>query len=142
MNAYTSALLLAFAATAAAGQALPPSSASPQPRLRLDPTTRTAIADPGPLSPPGSDPSVIRMDQYVVKGKAMLPIIPAAPAEPDGPFTITNGGRITRKDLGPVHFEEGLWAHVDVLAHDAIFTVHEKESRLVTGLFDFVRLSW
>lgn len=128
-------LLLAFARGFAADPGAP---ARPQPRLRLDPSTKAAVvmpaAEPGKSTAPA--PSLL-MERFVVKDKALTHLLlrPPAVQDPKGKFTPQGGGRFYGRDAGAFRIEFGLWPHLDIMADDAGFS----GSHLGT---DFVRIKW
>jgi len=129
-----------FAGVAAGGEKLS-SSEAPLPRVRLDPVTRTAVAEPektaatpaSETAPIAAAASVVRMDRYVVKGKYVVPVGPMELPEPTGPFTLQGGGRL----YGGGRFEAGMWPHVNILAKDAKF----KAPQTMVS-WDLLRLNW
>ncbi|MCX6953880.1 MAG: hypothetical protein NTV51_17155 [Verrucomicrobia bacterium] len=137
-------LALALVWSCLAGVAVgEPAGAVPLARVRLDPVSRQAVADPGPGAVRAASPSaangVVLMDRYVVKEKTAVPLERPEPTEATGTFTLMGGGRFYGKDLGPARIEVGLWKNVDILVKDDKFKAERQSTR---QRFDFVRLTW
>lgn len=121
------------------------SSASPQPRVRLDPQTRTAIAEPETSATAGAPTGrtaapVVLMDRYVVKGKYEVPLGPAPLTQATGPFTWSGGGRFFQKNVGAAQVEVGLWPYVSIFADDERFKSGPAGPGF--GKWDLVHIKW
>ena len=111
------------------------SSATPQPRVRLDPATRAAVAEPATreISTSSNDAGVL--DRYVVRGRSLL--LRRNPQEPEGAFTPANGGHFFQHDLGGLRVEVGLWTTIDLFDEEARFKPQKTKFS-----FDFLRIRW
>ncbi|MDB6169301.1 MAG: hypothetical protein JWM88_2165 [Verrucomicrobia bacterium] len=134
--------LLVFFASTASTKAADDSFRTPAPQVRpkLDPATRTAaIVRPAPAAnqtEPAKAPTL--MERYVVKEESLLYLLkrPRTLEDPQGKFTLKNGGRIYRKDRGPFRVEVGMWPHISISPEEDAFTGRGNQA------FDFVRIKW
>lgn len=109
----------------------------PQPRTRLDPSTHTAIADPRNEEKKAPAGSTVTMDRVVVKAGKMDSKEPEQEKQPEGKFSLLEGGRFARKDFGSVRVEVGLWPYFNLMEKDDRFKSDKKH----VGA-DFLRISW
>jgi len=113
----------------------PSSRAVPQPRLRLDPASRSAIPEPAPEEPGATTSAPTMMEKVVVKGRAFT--LRRNPQETEGTFTPADGGRFLSKDVGPLRVEVGLWTHLDIFDEEARFAGQKTGAK-----FDLLRIRW
>lgn len=125
-------LLLFLANVALAAE---PSHAFPQPRVRLDPATRSAIPEPTPEAQDATASAPVMMEKYVVKGRAFT--LRRNQQETEGTFTPADGGRFLSKDVGPLRVEVGLWTHIDIFDEEARFAGQKTGAK-----FDLLRIRW
>jgi hypothetical protein len=137
MKPLTLALVLMMGGGVVAGAAAQSAAPKPQPRVRLDPVSRTAVPDrPREEVAAGVAPAVV-MERYVVKEKGAVPAEPVAAPEATGPFTVTGGGYLWGRNVGAARVEIGLWKNVDVFEKDAKFKPQKTKE-----YFDFVRIKF
>lgn len=131
--------LLSFALVGLIGAAeRRPSTLTPQPRVRLDPATRSAIPEPVRRSPePATAGSPYLLERLVVKERSVLPLRPPAVEDPTGRFTPVRGGRFTQQEVGPVRVEIGVWPWIDLFAEEARFA-----DQVTRVSVDVVRMKW
>jgi hypothetical protein len=115
-----------------------PRTAAPQPRVRLDPNSLTAIPDPKKEAKKESSTSVVTMNPVVVKSTAITDLGPPQEPQPTGPFSLLEGGWIVRKDVkNGMRVEVGAWPYNNILW---------KEDRFKSDLkhvgTEFVRVTW
>lgn len=113
MNAYLVSAIIAFGTYAAAADDARP---TPQPRLRLDPATRTAVAEAEKKSPAG----VTVMEKMVVKGTS-VPMERPKEQPYNGEFSAQQGGRVLNGGSGPARWELGVWPSIDLMFTDSGF---------------------
>lgn len=114
------------------------SSPLPQPRVRLDPATRSAIPEPERRPEEPSAPArVILMERLVVKERSALPLREPAVEDPTGAFSATRGGRFMRRDAGRFRAEVGLWPWINIFGEEARFAPQATR----VGV-DVVRVKW
>jgi hypothetical protein len=111
--------------------------AIPQPRVRLDPITRTAVADPKKEPRKESSDSVIKMSPFVVKSIPIITSEPEQESRPTSPFSPLTGGWIVRKDVGRTRIEIGAWPYYNIMWKTDRF-----KSDLKHVGTEFVRISW
>jgi hypothetical protein len=136
MQKHSVILLLAFAVTAGGFAEERRPDVVPKPRVRLDPLTQTAIAEPTAASQPSAAPAVVSMSPFIVRATPAGPTEPEQPKQNEGKFSLRNGGRIAGKDLGPVRVEVGVWPYIDVIQHDGF-----KADKNHVGV-DLLRVFW
>jgi len=110
----------------------------PQARPRLDPARSTAVVLPAPSAVADAG-GVTVLDKFVVTEPGLLYLMrrPRTPTDPQGKFTLKEGGRFLGTDAGPFRVEVGLWTHVEIMADDLAFT-----EPLMNSRFDFLRIKW
>jgi hypothetical protein len=111
--------------------------AAPKPRVRLDPITRTAVADPKKEARKESSDSVIKMSPFVVKSTPIITSEPEQENRPTAPFSPMTGGWIARKDAGGARIELGVWPYYNIMWKTDRF-----KSDLKHVGTEFVRISW
>ncbi|MEO6002974.1 MAG: hypothetical protein ABIZ04_13420 [Opitutus sp.] len=110
------------------------SSATPQPRMRLDPATRSAVVEPANREITSSANDAVVLERFVVRGRNLLR---RNPQEPTGSFTPANGGHFLQRDLGGLRVEVGLWTTIDLFDEEARFKPQKTKFS-----FDFLRIRW
>jgi hypothetical protein len=105
------AILMSSAAVAEESRA---PSAVPQPRVRLDPNSRTAISAPKKAEN-GSSASLVVMSPIVVKSTVIAAEDPQQEKQPEGPFSPLHGGRVARKTIDGLQVEIGAWPYRNIL---------------------------
>src|SRR5262245_24676630 len=118
-------LALVIVAAAEAQESSPRAATVPQPRTRLDPTTRTAVADQKVEAKRSSD-SVVTMTPFVVKSTLITTDEPDQEKYPTGPFSLLSGGWMARKDTRGARFEVGVWPYRNILWKDERFKSDKK----------------
>jgi hypothetical protein len=137
MNKSCAFLLAALTAPTLAAEigARPP---GPRPRVRLDPTTRTAIPAAKQQLPPATSPDdPLMMSPFVVKSTVLAAEDPQQEAQPLGPFSPLEGGWISRKDFKSLRFETGVWPYRNILWKTDRF-----KSDLKHVGTEFIRITW
>jgi hypothetical protein len=113
-------------------------AAVPQPRARLDPVTRTAIAEPRAEEKKAESAAVVKLSPYIVRSTPL--VVNEAEQEQDqpiGPFAPSTGGWVIQKDRGALRFEVGSWPYRNILWKNDRFKSDKKN--VGTGFF---RVSW
>lgn len=109
----------------------------PQPRVRLDPNSHAAIPPTktsGTRALPGS---VVAMSPMIVRSTVIAVDGPQPQKQPDGFFSLSEGGRMFGKEKGAVRFEVGVWPYQNILWKNDRF-----KSDLNHVGTEFVRISW
>ena len=112
-------------------------SVTPQPRIRLDPTSRAAIAEPTKPEKSESSDRAVAMSPFIVRSKRMDAEGPGQDRLPTGPISIVNGGWIYRKQNGGTRMEVGMWPYQNILWTNDRFLPEPKH----VGM-EFIRISW
>ena len=107
----------------------------PQPRLRLDPASRSAIPEPAQQEQTSDGTTPVMMEKVIVKGRTFT--LRRNPQETEGKFTPADGGRFLNKDVGPFRVEVGLWTHIDIFDEEARFAGQKMGAK-----FDLLRIRW
>ena len=126
--------LCALPATAAETQIRSP---APQPRVRLDPNSHTAIPAPKEETRPSSADPVIAMSPFIVRSTAIAAEDPQQEQQPNGPFSLLGGGWAVRKDGKRLRFEVGAWPYRNLLWKTDRF-----KSDLRHNGTEFIRVTW
>ena len=117
MRTYRAAIFFVTVITATAGDERRDAPA-PQPRLRLNPVTRTAIKEPK-IEEKKTSASVVTMSPFIVRSTPINEQTNEPNREqartPTGPISVFDGGWVTRKDIGGVHVELGAWGYQNIL---------------------------
>jgi hypothetical protein len=119
---------------AAAGESR---SISPQPRMRLDPTRRAAIAEPKKPDKGESSDGAVAMSPFIVRSTRINAEGREQDRLPTGPISMLSGGWIYRKDNGGTRMEVGVWPYQNILWKNDRFKPDLKH----VGT-EFVRISW
>lgn len=130
-------ILAALMSRSAAAEESSPRTAVPQPRVRLDPNSHTAIPAAKKEDRKESAVSAVAMSPMVVRSTVVAAEDPQQQKQPEGPFSILEGGRITRKDLNGVRIEVGVWPYRNILWKNDRF-----KSDLKHVGTEFVRATW
>ena len=112
------------------------STASPQPRIRLDPVARSAIPEPAKVNGTESR-EVVQLSPFVVKSTPLLSTGPEQEPRPTGPFSLLSGGWLVRKKVGGFDVQVGAWPYENIFWKVDSFVSERKH--VVT---EFVRISW
>ena len=111
----------------------------PQPRVRLDPDLKTAVAASVADVATKTDDAApaVMLDRFVVRSARFTYFGPWREPPPEGKFTPLRGGNFVSRDFGKARLEVGIWPWFDLLADDAKFKPPRPSANLT-----FVRLSW
>ena len=134
MNAPRAIVLAALMMSAATAEE---SRVLPQPRLRLDPTRSTAIAEPRETEKSKSSDGVLTMSPFIVRSARINADEREQGRLPTGPISLRGGGWIYRTESGRAHLEVGVWPYQNILWKDDRFKPELKH----VGT-EFVRISW
>ena len=134
--------IVLFALVASTGAAAERSAAKivPQPRVRLDPDSRAAVAVPAKeVRKEPTAPAVV-MDKFIVKEHGTVQKEPAQEEGPKGKFTLFGGGHVATGEVGNAQWAVGAWPWLpttDVMWKDQRFKPQKTRVDL-----DFVRVNW
>ena len=112
-------------------------TAVPQPRVRLDPVTRIAVPASKAESAAETAAPAVMMSPMVVKSTLLPAEDPAQEKQPEGPFSLLEGGWLYAKDLKHVRVEVGVWPYRNIMWKSDRF-----KSDLRHVGTEFVRVSW
>ena len=119
----------------------PATPVTPQPRLRLEPTTVSpakSAAAPTPSTTfdlPAHHPIIV-MEKYTVK-EAPLPAVPRPVTPEPKNFSLLNGGPLLKGKLGSLPFEAGVWPSEDFDSKGWHSAAHASRVQ-----FDFLRIKF
>jgi hypothetical protein len=130
-------VLAAVITGAAAADQRPFAPTLPQPRVRLDPVTRTAVSETKLAARKESADPVVEMSPFIVKSSPIPTGEPEQPTQPTGPFSPLSGGWLFRKDRGRVRIEVGAWPYYNIMWKTDRF-----KSDLKHVGTEFFRISW
>src|SRR5205814_352702 len=133
-------LFLALVESTTAGEARSAATAVPQPRVRLDPVSRTAAIIPATEIRKEPNAPVVVMDKFIVKEPGGVPPEPSQEEGPQGRFSLVGGGYLMKGNIGKAQWEVGVWPWLpktDVFAKEQIFK--PQKSRID---WDLVRFHW
>jgi hypothetical protein len=137
MKAPCGVIIALMVTSVAAAEQSRSTAAVPQPRMRLDPITRAAIADPKKEEQKKPSDFVIKMSPFIVKSIPINANEPEQERQPTGPFSPLTGGWIGRKETGNVLIEVGAWPYRNIMWKADRF----KSDMNHVGT-EFLRFSW
>lgn len=111
--------------------------AVPQPRVRLDPNTRTAVPATRSEERKPAAADVVAMSPMVVRSTVIAAEDPQQVPQPPGPFSLLEGGWISRRGTNGVRLEVGMWPYRNILWKNDRF-----KSDLKHVGTEFVRVTW
>lgn len=135
MKHFAAGLMFAWVVAAGSAADAPANPVTPQPRVRLDPVSRTAVPEPSKAERDAADANAVFMEKYFVRGRSAAPR--RKTQDPHGTFSLMNGGRFAGKDAKPSRVEFGLWSHIDLMDDDARFRPPQTHP-----VFDLIRIHW
>ena len=123
---------LIFLFALSAGLAFAQDGPAPQPRTRLDPIVRAAVASTAEetKSEPAAPAPAVVMDRFVVKGIAAIPFVQQKDPVLHGKFTPLQGGSFVERNYGKKSLFIGIKPWFDMMEDDAVFNKRAPKPRI------------